>query len=345
MNARFASQDEIDIWDSLTALNPNGGNIFQVKAFAQIKGNHHWTPRFILVENIYISVLERTVSPIGKFWYSPKGPGIYNVQDLKNILPGLKKLAKENGVFALRLEPELIDNSSNKSELINLGLVNTAGIQAANTIIIDINKPIEDVLAGFTSKTRYNIRQAEKASLEFKIVPANDENCELFYKLMSDAVAGRSFLRPYLYHKDIWQKYEKSGAGFFMFAYKNEIPQAADFIMLSGINAARKDAGSEREHSIRGATALLEVEVIKKLQSLGIKNYDLYGSPPSNRIKDSTHPYYGFGAFKSGFNENVTDYVGCEDLIIKPLAYKYWTKFGERLAHRQHRKKYGDRYY
>jgi hypothetical protein len=80
MNARFASQDEIDIWDSLTALNPNGGNIFQVKAFAQIKGNHHWTPRFILVENIYISVLERTVSPIGKFWYSPKGPGIYNVQ-------------------------------------------------------------------------------------------------------------------------------------------------------------------------------------------------------------------------------------------------------------------------
>jgi len=345
MNARFASQDEIAIWDSLIALNPNGGNIFQVKAFAEIKGSNLWTPRFILIENIYMSVLERTVSPIGKFWYSPKGPGISDIEDIKKIIPGLKKLARDNGVFAVRIEPELIENSSNKAELRKIGLVNSTGIQAANTIIIDVSRPIEDVIDSFTSKTRYNIRQAEKANLEFKIEPATDEICKIFYKLMSDAVAGRSFLRPFDYHKNIWQQYEKSGAGFFMFAYKDGAVQAADFIMLNGINAARKDAGSDREHSIRGASALLEVEVIKKLQTMGVKNYDLYGSPPSSRIKDSTHPYYGFGTFKSGFNENVTDYVGCEDLVIKPLAYKYWIKLGERLAHRLHRKKHGDRYY
>lgn len=345
MNARFASQDEIEIWDSLVALNPNGGNIFQVKAFASIKGNHLWTPRFLIINDIYMTVLERTVQPIGKFWYCPKGPGVAAVDHLKTLLPGLKNLAKDNGVFAVRLEPEIELNNSNTIQLKNIGLVNSVGIQAANTIIIDINKPINEVVSSFTSKTRYNIRQAEKSNLEFKVMPASEDTCKIFYKLMSDAIAGRSFLRPYQYHKDIWQQYENSGAGFFMFAFKDGTVQAADFVMHNGVNAARKDAGSSREHSVRGATALLEVEVIKKLQSMGIRNYDLYGSPPSSKIKDSSHPYYGFGTFKSGFNEHVTDYVGCEDLVIKPISYKYWVRLGERLAHRTHRKKYGDRYY
>lgn len=345
MNARFASEDEIGNWDNLIALNPDGGNVFQVRSFSDIKGANFWTPRFLFVENIYVSILERKIPSIGKFWYSPKGPGVADFNDLKKIIPGIKKLAKENGVFAVRLEPELTDTDKIKRDMQNLGLVNSIGIQAANTIIIDIDKTIEEVVSGFSSKTRYNIRQAEKANLEFRVVNATDETCKIFYKLMSDAIAGRSFLRPYEYHKNIWQLYEKSGSGFFMFAYKDGVVQAADFIMHSGVNAARKDAGSTREHSVRGATALLEVEVIKKLQSMGIKNYDLYGSPPSSKIKDPSHPYYGFGTFKSGFNEHVTDYVGCEDLVIKPIAYKYWIKLGERLAHRTHRKKYGDRYY
>ena len=162
---------------------------------------------------------------------------------------------------------------------------------------------------------------------------------------MKETIAGRSYLRPFSYFRSYWQHYSNSKAGFFMFVYKDNLLQAVDFIMINGTKAARKDAGSDRNHAIRGATALLEVEVIKKLQNYGVKHYDLYGSPPADKIKDPTHPFYGFGKFKAGFNSNVTDYVGCQDLVVKPLIYKYWAKYGERLAQRKHRKIHGDRYY
>lgn len=345
MNVRFATNDEIATWDSLIALNPNGGQVFQLKAFAELKASSLWNPKFLVVENIYCLVLERNVPVLGKIWYAPKGPGISEVSELANFVKSVKDFAKSHGVFVVRLEPEILATEQNNLALRSIGLVPSTGIQAANTIIVNIDKPIEDVVASFSGKTRYNIRQAEKANLQIKIVDPTDDNCKMFYDLMSETIAGRSYLRPLAYFKKFWQDYINSGAGFFMFAYHNNNIQAIDFVMINGIKAARKDAGSTRDHSIRGVSALLEVEVIKQLQKRGVKYYDLYGSPPSSRLKDPTHPYYGFGSFKAGFNEKVTDYVGCQDVIIKPLAYKSWVRFGERLAHRSHRKKHSDRYY
>lgn len=345
MEARFASEDEIAIWDSLIALNPNGGQVFQLKAFADLKLSSLWTPRFLVIDGIYCSVLERSVTGLGKFWYAPKGPGVSDDAQLKTFALKLRPFAASHNVFAVRLEPELIDNPTNRTTLKEIGLVRHKGIQAENTIIVDIDKPIDQVVASFNGKTRYNIRQAEKEHLTIELVETTDQNCEIFYKLMSETIAGRSYLRPLSYFKKFWKGYAGSNAGFFMFAHKGKELQAIDFVMINGIKAARKDAGSNREHSIRGASALLEVEVIKELQKRGVKYYDLYGSPPANRLKDPTHPYYGFGTFKSGFNETVTDFVGCQDLVIKPWAYKYWQRAGERLEHRKYRKKHGDRYY
>lgn len=345
MDVRFATDEEIATWDSLIALNPNAGQVFQLKAFADLKASSHWKPRFIKIKDIYCLFLERDVSVLGKIWYAPKGPGIVSASELSGYLNDLKDFASSHGVFVVRIEPEIIENQSSKQELLNMGLVPSIGIQAANTIVVDIDKPLDEVVASFSGKTRYNIRQAEKADIKIRLEEPTDENCKIFYDMMSETIAGRSYLRPLSYFKKFWQGYINSEAGFFMFAYHENNLQAIDFVMINGTKAARKDAGSTRDHSIRGVSALLEVEVIKELQKRGVKYYDLYGSPPSSRLKDPTHPYYGFGSFKAGFNEHVIDYVGCQDIVIKSWAYKYWRKFGERLAHRSHRKKHSDRYY
>lgn len=118
-----------------------------------------------------------------------------------------------------------------------------------------------------------------------------------------------------------------------------------DFINILGKKATRKDAASTRDHSIHGASAWLELEVIKYLKSKDIKEYDLYGSPPSDRIKDPTHPFYGFGNFKVGFNENVTDYIGCIDMPVNKLKYKIWEKHGERFIRRAYRSFYNESFY
>lgn len=345
MTVRFANTEEINTWNKLIIANPNGGTIFQSKEFANIKAANNWTPRYIIIKNISIMVLERKIPFLGNFWYISKGPNITSTADLKNMLHDLRIFAKKNNVFTVKIEPELLETPENINNLIKFGLKKSRAIQAANTVVIDIDRPLDDIVASFSSKARGNIRAAQKAGVTTEIVPINDKNCKSFYGMMTATINGRSHVRNFEYFKNFWQTHYNAGTGIFMFAKAEDKVVSMDFIMILGKNAARKDAGSTRDHSIRGASALLELEAIKYLKEIGVTDYDLYGSPPSDQIKNPNHPYYGFGTFKAGFNSQITDYVGCYDLIIKPIAYKFWRKYGERIAHRIYFYQHHDLYY
>lgn len=345
MTIRFATIDEIERWDELIVDNPNNGNVFQTKEFAKIKDANYWKPLFVSYDEGHFLVLERKVSFLGKFWYVPKGPNISDITQLAKILPELRQFAKSNGAFVVKLEPELLQTTENEQELRKLKLKKSKAIQAANTVIVDLSKTLDEIVAGFSSKTRGNIRAAQKSSVTTEIVPINDENCTLFYHLMTQTIGGRSHVRSYEYFRNFWQTHAQSETGIFMFAKAAGEIISMDFIMILGKKAARKDAASARDHSVRGASALLELEAIKYLKDRGVTEYDLYGSPPSDQIKNPNHPYYGFGTFKAGFNSQITDYVGCYDLVIKPFTYKIWRKYGERIAHKIHYYLHHDLYY
>lgn len=345
MSVRFASQTEIDKWDDLIITNPDGGDIFQTKEFLQIKQSNNWNPLYVNANNIYISILERKIPSLGNFWYVPKGPGITSTTELDKLLPELRNFAKKHNVFTIKLEPELLNDPDIINHLNKLGLRKSKAVQAANTIIVDISKSMEEITASFSSKTRGNIRAAQKANITTGVVPITDDNCVIFYNMMAKTINGRSHLRKYEYFKKYWQSYYQAGIGLFIFAKSENEIISVDFITIIGTKAARKDAASKRDHPVRGASALLELETIKYLKDKGIKEYDLYGCPPSDQIKNPNHPFYGFGTFKVGFNSHVTDYVGCYDLVLKPLVYKIWEQYGERVARRLHYQKHQDLYY
>jgi len=345
MKARFATQSEINNWNDLILTNPNHGNIFQTKEFAFIKSINNWSSRFVVLENNYLLVLERKIPLLGNFWYVPKGPGITSVKDLEDMLPELKRFAHKHHVFTVKLEPELLETPAITKVLVKNNLQKSLPVQAANTIIIDLSRPIEEIVANFSSKTRGNIRAAVKAGVTTEVVPINNSNCKLFYKMMTQTINGRSHVRSYDYFKTFWETHYRAGTGIFLFAKSGKKVISMDFIMLLGEKAARKDAASTRNHSIRGASALLEMYAIEYLKDRGVKEYDLYGSPPANQIKNPQHPYYGFGTFKAGFNSKVTDYIGCYDMVINVSAYRIWRMYGERVVHKIYSLKYHDLFY
>jgi len=345
MTIRFATQDEIADWNRFILTNPDGGNVFQAKEFSEVKKANHWTPRFIVVNNLYISVLERKISLIGSFWYVPKGPGIITVKELKTLILELKKFAKDHGVFVVKLEPELVKTEVITNNLKKLGLSLSKGVQAANTVILDISPSIDDIVANFSPKTRYNIRAAKKAGVTTVVVPITNETCDLFYNMFAETIRGRSHLRSREYLKMYWQLHYNAGTGVFLFAKINGDIVSTDFITILGNKATRKDAASVRKRVVRGASALLEVNAIEYLKDRGVIEYDLFGTPPSDQIKNQAHPYYGFGTFKAGFNSHITDYIGSCDLIIKPRAYRFWKKIGERIIHKLYYYQHHDLYY
>lgn len=115
--------------------------------------------------------------------------------------------------------------------------------------------------------------------------------------------------------------------------------------MVLGKKSTYKDGASVRERTAYGASHLLQWNVIQWAKEHGAEIHDFCGSPPSDEIDNTLHPHYGVGRFKLSFSKHVVDYVGCYDLVVRPLNYKAWTKAGERIYRHFYHRKTNDYYY
>ncbi|MDO5619540.1 lipid II:glycine glycyltransferase FemX [Kocuria sp.] len=359
-------------WSERLTQNPDGGNVFQGPAFAEHKGAFGWKPHYVVVDvpgqaEVAVTVLSRWIPGFGAVWYAPKGPGTVTAAHAAEVVQALGELARSNGAFLLKVEPELLDTVANRTTLAHAGLEETWNVQPnGSTVILDITDDLEEIEAGFSRGTRYNIRKARKGGAVAKVVPMTDENCDIFLDLFAETAQGRFSMRNRDYYKSMWKRHEQAGQGCFVFGYVPD-PGAADtgdvdgqeeadvaramkvvccdFVMLLGHKGSRKDAASLRKQPIRGVPALAVVESIRWLKDHGATEYDLCASPPSEKIKDSDHALYGVGQFKTGFNEHVTDFVGCWDLPLNSVKYKAWTAGGEGALLRVHLKRTGENWY
>lgn len=344
MTARYATADEISNWNSFIVKNPDGGNVFSSLQYSEIKKLTNYTPRYIFVGKIAITVLEKTTAPLGVFWYLPKGPNVTSTKQLFDILKALKPLAKKAGAFAIRVESEL--DRSSAATLVRHGLKKTAPIiPNPSTITIDISAPLEDILLGLPQKGRHAIRRAQRDGVTVKRVAVTDKNAKNMYELLSETAKGQFGIRNFDYYKTFWQTFAKSGDGQLFFAYFEGEIVAGAFAMVLGSKSTYKDGASIRKRTAYGASHLLQWSVIEWAKSKDATVHDFCGSPPSDEITNSDHPHHGIGLFKLSFSKHVVDYIGCYDYVISPIRYKAWLQLGERVHRHLYYKRTKDYYY
>lgn len=346
MTIQFAKKIPSSAWNKTILGNPDHGNVFQSKEFAEQKETSGWTARFLTAESVHVSVLEKSIFGLGKFWYIPKGPGITSIRQLDDLLPGLKEFAKKDGVFLIKIEPELLKKPETLADLMKLGLVKTRPIQPNfSTVLVDISSDLETVLKNLPQKGRHAIRRAERDGVIVKRVESSDKNARIFYDLLAKTAEGSFRIRSLNYYKTFWQRFSNAGLGQMFFAYvDNEVVSAA-YAIAFGKKGTYKDGASVRERTVYGASHLLQWRVIEWMKEKGVMVHDLCGAPPSEEINNTNHPHYGIGRFKTSFNKEVTDYVGAYDLIVKPVSYKVWSRFLERAVMRLHSGLHHESYY
>lgn len=346
MTAHFASSPQTSHWNDLILGNPDGGNVFQGSDFAEQKAMVGWTPRFVIADGVAITVLEKSILGLGKLWYLPKGPGATSVRELEDLLQGLQQLATANGVFAIKIEPELIKSDETLVDLMKLGLVKVTPVQPNfSTVLLDISADLETVMSSLNQKGRHAIRRAERDGVIVKQVPSSDENCQLMYRLLADTAAGSFGIRGYSYYKTFWQRYDTAKKGQLFFAYVDGEVVAGAYALVFGTKSTYKDGASARQRIVYGASHLLQWRVIEWAKKQGSQLHDFCGAPPSHEINNPEHPHYGIGRFKTSFNKEVTDYVGAYDMVIKPTAYKIWARVGERIVQRLHYQQHHENWY
>lgn len=344
MTARYATTNEIKHWDSHILRNPDGGNIFSSKTYSEVKRLTAYTPRYIFVGKLAVTVLEKSTPPLGKLWYVPKGPGVSTPKEVLDTLEALQPLAKKAHVFVIKVEPEL--------ERLNAPTLERAGLLSAkpiipnpSTITLDISLPAEDLLTSLPQKGRHAIRRADRDGVTIRRVETSDENCQLMYRLLEETAEGQFGIRSYHYYKTFWQSFAANGSGQLFFAYFESQIVAGAYAMVYGEKSTYKDGASIRERTAYGASHLLQWEVILWAKEQGSSLHDFCGSPPSDEINNPSHPHYGVGRFKLSLSKQVVDYVGVYDYVISKTRYTAWKKLGEKVHRKWYFMRTRDYYY
>jgi lipid II:glycine glycyltransferase (peptidoglycan interpeptide bridge formation enzyme) len=345
---RPATRSEIGTWDELVVANPDGGHILQTRAWGEFKRSWGWRPTYWIAEAggdaIAVLVLRRNVPGFGDLWYSPKGPGVTDTTALVDVLADRESM---RSAFLVKVEPEIDEARADTPELRMAGMHKArSDVQMSRaTIIVKLDRDEDALLASFKSKTRYNIRLAARRGVEVTPVEMTDANIATMYSLMA-ATRERAgfFLRSERYFRGYWELQAASGQAQLFFASWQGRVLAGVFATYLGTHGWYKDGGSVKEHSELMAPHLLQWEVMRWLRARGVRTYDLVAVPPAAQLNES-HPLFGLYRFKSGFSEQITEFVGTWDLPLRPRAYAAWERWGERAAQTINRRLHHDLLY
>ncbi|MFN2582147.1 MAG: lipid II:glycine glycyltransferase FemX [Candidatus Dormibacteria bacterium] len=330
---RTATSAEVRGWDELVLANPDGGHILQSRAWGEFKRDSGWEPRFMVAElarPVAVLFLVRRIAGLGTLWYTPKGPGIAEADMLPTLARAWCDMSQG---FLLKCEPELevsVDTSAWPDAGLRKARLDVQGNAA--TIFVDLARKEDDILASFKSKTRYNIRLAARKGVTVRRVPVDERSADAMYRLMrATSQRGEFILRPRSYFETYWRMQEANDQGALFFAFLADEVLAGVFVTHFGARGWYKDGGSSRRHHELMAPYLLQWEVMRWLRSRGVRSYDLVAVPRRAELHEG-HRFWGLYRFKSGFHDDITEFVGTWDVPRSERRYRLWDPYGEKLA-------------
>lgn len=252
-----------------------------------------------------------------KIGYLPR-----SVVPSKEVLNFLSNYAEKNKIIFIKIEPDVKKLSNNETMEQWNNLVKSPHPLFPNwTQILDLTPTEDDLLKSFHSKTRYNIRLAERKGVIIKEL-SNSEGFEIFSKLYFDTCKRQKYFgHTPKYHKIIWNNLKKN-ISHILIAFYNDVPLSAYELFYFKNKLYYPYGGTSVEYRNIMPSNLLMWEAVKLGKKLGAKEFDMWGSLGPNY--DPTDPWSGFTRFKEGYATKFTEFIGSYDLVTnKNLYYLY----------------------
>lgn len=280
--------------------------------------------------------------------YAPRGPitDWANRFETEMLLQALRARALQQGAVVLKIEPDLPDTPANRAVLQAHGFVpSRQTVQPPSTIVLDIGRSEEEILAGMKSKWRYNVRLAERKGVQVRPMTAAD--LPAFHTLM--AATGER------------DGFATHSADYFTAAFHLLAPQHAVFLLaehegdpLGAIVVAAAGrtacylwgASSDRGRNLMPNHAL-QWAGMRWARSRGATRYDFWGIPdalgqlaqalaggdgsgtpcdalPIDLEKLPEGELWGVYRFKQGFGGQIVRTVGAWDTPLDTVGYRVY---------------------
>ncbi|MBI5452581.1 peptidoglycan bridge formation glycyltransferase FemA/FemB family protein, partial [Candidatus Gottesmanbacteria bacterium] len=194
------------------------------------------------------------------------------------------------------------------------------------TFQLSLTKSEEELLKNMHSKTRYNIKVAQK----HEVIIKEDNSNQAFEKYLQLTFATTRRQKFYAhnrrYHQLMWETLKSSKIAHLLTAnyqYQGKNHTLVTWIVFLFNNILYYPYGaSSSEFRNVMASNLMMWEAIRWGKKNGAKLFDMWGSlGPAPDISD---PWYGFHRFKQGYGTKLVEFVGSFDLVINPFLYRLY---------------------
>ena len=288
--------------------------------------------------------------------YAPKGPLLdyQNPALRQRVLAQLEQLARQEKALLIKIdpawgtsvsilekallikidpdvpqatgfEPAEIDpiGTTLVSELQARGwLFSQEQVQFRNTVLLDLTRSEEDLLAAMKQKTRYNIRLAAKKGIVIR--PGTPDDFPLLVAMYRETAARDGFtIRPTGYYLDAWQTFYQAGLAQPLLAEYEGEPVAGVLLVRSGPTVLYMYGASTEKERPRMPNHLLQWEAIRWAKAQGCTTYDFWGAPDEFVETDRM---WGVWRFKEGFNGQVIQTIGAWDYPARPRLFRLYTQ-------------------
>ena len=326
-------------WDAFVAGHRDGG-FLQSWRWGELKARYGWRairlalPRRDggLAAGAQVLVRTRRLWPGGPhvgLAYVPRGPLAENPDDAATVVRAATHVAREHGAAFMRVEPptDLVAEAVRSCRF----RPSSHFVQIPRTAMIDLERSESDILGGFKSKMRYNIRLAGRRGVEVAVA-AGDADFEAFVDLMGvTATRERFAIHHPSYYRDVWLTFQPDQGALFIARYQGT-PLAALMVVGAGRTAAYVFGGSSNQHRNLMAPHALQWAAMQWAKASGFARYDLWGMAVPD---DPSDAMAGVHRFKLGFNPDLVTYPGAFDLPLQPVRARLLTS-ALRLRDRLH---------
>jgi peptidoglycan pentaglycine glycine transferase (the first glycine) len=325
-------------WDAFVERRADG-HALQTSAWAALKSRFGWDASRVAVLSAGqvmagASVLFRRLPfGLGTLAYIPKGPLVDwdNALLVSALFDGLNKLCRARRAFALKLEPDIAENTQYPIPAFET-LCPSSPVQPRRTILLDLTKTEDELLAAMHQKTRYNIRLAARKGVVVREGLEND--LPAFYALTQVTGARDNFgVHSADYYRAAFESFAPHGWARLLVAEVHEAgidpkPIAAIMVFAFGNKAWYMYGASGDEHRERMPNHALQWEAIRWAKSKGCATYDLWGVPDEDEATleaqylERNEGLWGVYRFKRGFGGRLVRYIGAFDRVYNPLLYR-----------------------
>jgi len=321
------------LFDHYVATHPRG-DVLQTTAWGRVKESTGWTahPLGVLEGGVLCAAALILTKPLPVIKacvaYSPRGPLYSSPEALSFLLKEGARFLRSDNALVWKMDPAVREGDpiwletarTHRLKPVDTGL-DFDSVQPRHVMVLDLSPSLDTLLSKMKSKTRYNIRYAQRKGVQVQQVKEKGQLSVFYCLLQETAQRDRFTIRSLSYFEAIWDHLIQAGLAKVFLAYHEATPLAGAICFRLGSRAWYVYGASSSEQRNLQASHLIQWEMIKWAKGTGCTVYDFRGVSGDLRPE---HPLYGLYRFKEGFGAQLETYVGEFDLPIWQGGYGLW---------------------